>query len=364
LYFDVIDTGMGIPETSIDKIFSVFYREKDQESFVSESTGLGLSLTKSLVEVMGGKIIVESQKDKGSTFSVQIPLDDKQLEITGKRIEPRPIVTEEVPNQRNIISPSEIINTSEINVLIVEDNLEVIEFLENELKLQYQVHKAFNGKDGFDKAIEIIPEIIISDVMMPEMDGKELCRKLKLDIRTSHIPIILLTAKQSDEYRIEGYGVGADEYLSKPFNPMVLKARILNLLVNRARLRELFSKENNFEVSLITNNQTDTEFLKQVIQIIETNIGNYEFDIDLFANELKLGRSIFFKKIKALTNQTPHMLVTAYRMKKAAEYLSHTNNSISEIAYEVGFNEPSNFTRTFTRYFNMSPSKYIEIYKK
>lgn len=364
LCFEVIDTGMGIPGASIDKIFSVFYREKDQKSFVSESTGLGLSLTKSLVEVLGGKILVKSEIDKGSTFSVQIPLDEKQVEITGKKIEPRPIVSEDDPDPKNIITRDEIININDINVLIVEDNIDVVQFLENELKSQYMVHKAFNGKEGFEKAIQIIPEIIISDVMMPEMDGKELCRKLKLDLRTSHIPIILLTAKQSDEYRIEGYGVGADEYLSKPFNPMVLKARISNLLDNRARLRELFSKENNFEVSLITNNQTDTEFLKQVIQVIENNIGNYEFDINIFANELNLGRSIFFKKIKALTNETPHMLVSAYRMKKAAEYLTLTNKSISEIAYEVGFTEPSNFTRTFTKYFNMSPSKYIEIYKK
>lgn len=366
LHLQISDNGLGIPNESLETIFSVFHRVKDKKSYISESTGLGLSLTKSLVEVLDGKITVESEEGRGSVFTVMIPLEEiPDGAVVGTTINKKKSVITAFNKSESIIDTNEKKESSSSkSVLIIEDNHDVLDFIEMELKPFYEVVKAYNGVEGFKLATEIMPDIIISDIMMPEMDGRELCRKLKEEISTSHIPVILLTANQSDEYRIDGYGAGADEYIAKPFNSVILRARITNLLENRARLRELFNKNNNFDTSLSANNQTDSDFLHKVMEIINNNLNKADFDVDNFAMEMNLGRSIFFKKIKALTNQTPHQLITACRMKKATELLINTNKTVSEIAFEVGFSELSNFSRSFTKFNGMSPTKYSEVYKK
>lgn len=361
----VSDNGIGIPSESKDKVFTLFYQAENRTSVSNEGTGIGLSLTKELVLLHKGTIAVESELGKGSRFIVSIP--QKQENIIIKEPLQQAILT---------IQPSEIEQNIEANntiqpedqtlksILIVEDNEDVRTFLKFELAPYFSIQEATNGADGLALAMKLVPDLIISDIMMPQMDGKKMCQHLKTNTPTSHIPVILLTARQSEENRIEGYEIGADDYITKPFSPKVLLARINNLLESRQKLRMLFSKENNFDVKKIANNSQDEKFLQDILSIVEKHIANSDFDTDMFANELHLGRSIFFRKIKALTNQTPHDFIMVIRMKKAAEMLLTTNKTISEVAYATGFTEPSNFTRSFKKQYGMSPKSYIESQKQ
>lgn len=360
---NVEDSGAGISEKSMKDLFSVFYRTKDQKAYMSESSGLGLSLTKSLVEVMSGKIEAKSTVGQGSIFTVTLPI----VEENGVKefVQPNDTTIENAQkNQPKISRPAPLKpDHFEYSILLVEDNPEVINFIESELNSLYTIYKASNGVEGLETALDKMPDLIISDIMMPKMNGQELCRHIKGEMATSHIPVILLTAKLSDEDQIEGFGAGADEYIPKPFNPSVLRARIANILDNRKRLRELFSSSNSFDITLVANNETDNSFLQKTMDIIKSNIANQSFDIELFASELNLSRSVFFKKIKTLTAKTPYQLVLDYRMNVASELLTKTDKSVSEIAFETGFNEPSNFSRAFTKYYGQSPKKYANIYK-
>lgn len=365
MIIDVEDTGMGISPESMTNLFSVFYKGKDQKAYMSESTGIGLSLTKSMVEVMSGKIDVKSELGHGSIFSITLPIVDengaKEFISAENNVQKnkRQIETNDNEEKCATDNPEEF----EYTILLVEDNPEVINFIENELNTDYNIFKASDGVEGLELAMDKMPDMIISDIMMPRMEGNELCRRIKSNVATSHIPVILLTAKLSSEDQIEGFGAGADEYIPKPFNPSVLRARIANILGNRKKLRELFSSNNLFDITLVANNPTDTTFLEKTMETIKSNVSNQAFDIELFASELNLSRSVFFKKIKTLTSKTPYQLVLDYRMKTASELLTKTDKTVSEIAQESGFNELSNFSRTFTKYYGQSPKKYSTIYK-
>jgi len=243
--------------------------------------------------------------------------------------------------------------------LVVEDNNDLRYYLSSELFSFCKVSVAADGKEGLNKAIETIPDIIISDIMMPEINGIELCGKLKTDQRTSHIPIILLTAKPLEENRIEGYETGADDYITKPFSIDVLIARIKNLIESRKKLRERFGNGYQVHPKRLAINSLDEAFLNKAIAMINQHLSDYNFDPSEFANELGLSRSQLYRKINALTNKSVSEFITNIKLNKAAEMLLENKYTISEVAFAVGFTEQSNFTRSFNKQFGQNPTSFI-----
>jgi signal transduction histidine kinase/ligand-binding sensor domain-containing protein/DNA-binding response OmpR family regulator len=353
----VNDNGTGISQEEQSRIFEIFY-QSPQNNTNKQGSGIGLALTRELVMLHGGTITVESEMGQGSCFVVILPLIDSTQIKSGKS---ESILSESQPK---ITEPLASHTGNEFGgkplVLMVDDNADIREYAGINLKPDFRLEFAEDGSKGYQIARELLPDIIISDVMMPVMDGIEMCRLLKSDERTSHIPVILLTARQSDEAKTEGYETGADAYITKPFNSKVLFARISNLLEQRRRLREFFSNGSALELKKIAVNKTDEDFIKKVIKLIEENLEDEDFDIDLLAEKLTMSRSQFYRKIKALTNKTLLEFVTTIRMNKALEYLVSGAYNISETAYKVGFSQPTNFTRTFTRHFGTSPSNYLD----
>ncbi len=424
----VRDTGVGIPAHLKDKVFELFYQVEESSRFENSSTGIGLALTKELVELHRGRVEVESELGKGSDFIIYLPLGHQHLSHSERSgISPgENDVHPELPlgsfeaigdpvnantDTLNSIDP-ELIQESTPLILLVEDNKDLRKYLKEELGQFYNVEDAPNGLIGYERAVQLIPDLVISDIMMPELTGLELCEKIKTDERTSHIPVILLTAKQAEVHQIEGYSVGADAYIPKPFNTEVVLARIKNLLNSRRKLRELYEKslsginahraglsgegafgaassgEGSFgtgssgDVPFRTDlpgeglkgqypaeadptsgmSPLDKEFIRKAIRIVEDNLSDITFDIDVLSEKLKVSRRQLYRKLKALTNQTAHDFVMTIRLKKAAELLLTGEYNIAEIGYRVGFSEPANFSRSFSRQFGKSPKKYVAEY--
>lgn len=249
------------------------------------------------------------------------------------------------------------------NLLIVEDNPEVQKMLSDLLDKMYNIIIASDGNEGIKLAIEHQPDLILSDIMMPNLTGTEMCAKLKRNVQTSHIPIILLTAKSATKYKIEGLETGADDYLTKPFNTKILKARIKNLLQNRVLLQQKFRQDPKAEVKEITSNSIDQKVLKLAKEIVEQNLDNTEFDVQEFAKEMGIGRTRLYSKIKGVTGQTPNEFILSTRLKKAADMIltNEEEMNVSEIAYSVGFSTPRYFSRCFREHFGVSPSKYGKV---
>jgi DNA-binding response OmpR family regulator len=326
-----------------------------------ESSGIGLSLTKELVLLHGGEISEEGKQGEGALFVVKLPLQEniypsKEAEPPGTET-----VKEEAFMHHSEDSSKDIAdNLSEAPIiLVVEDNPELREYIAGDVLAGYHVEQAVNGIEGFEKASALIPDLIISDIMMPGGDGIEFCGKLKTDERTSHIPVILLTAKQTDENKIEGYRTGADAYVSKPFNSALLNTQVENLLESRKRLRALFSKVKTSHSAEAAITNVDKEFLKKAEQVVLDNLSDTEFDVDSFAEKLKMSRRQFYRKFKAITDQTPHEYIMIIRFRKAVDLLIAGELNISEVGYAVGFSEPTNFTRTFRKVYGKSPTKYV-----
>ncbi|AOW09970.1 hybrid sensor histidine kinase/response regulator transcription factor [Flavobacterium gilvum] len=357
----VHDTGVGISDEEQEKVFNLFYQSEHSTS-QQEGSGVGLALTKELIQLHDGEIVLESKVGLGTTFTVFLPVSgDQEVPKIGFSPEVLPVQEESVLTE----SAQLLDSSAELPLLlIVDDNADIRNYIAQNFSNEYRIIIATNGSEGFLKATETIPDIVVSDVMMPVMNGFELCRELKSDERTSHIPVILLTSRQSDESKTEGYETGADAYVTKPFNSNVLLAQIRNLLNQRQRLRELFSQGSDIEIKKIAINVTDEAFLNKVILHIHENLEDEEFNINVLSELLNMSRSQFYRKIKALTNQSLLDFVTTIRMNKALEYLMSGDYNISETAYKVGYSMSSNFTRTFTRHFGVSPSKYIESIRK
>jgi DNA-binding response OmpR family regulator len=242
----------------------------------------------------------------------------------------------------------------------VEDSEDIREYIKSLLMKDYKIAEAENGETGLKVASETEPDIIISDIMMPGMDGIEFCKKIKTDLATSHIPIILLTAKVSQESKIEGFETGADDYITKPFSSKELIVRIKNLLSQRQRLKEKFSKEIVFQPDEVTVNSLDKEFLEKALSTAEKNILDENFDLDVFAEKMFLSRSQLYRKMVAITGQAPGEFLRIFRLKKAAQMILEKKLSVTQIALEVGFNSPSHFTKAFEQYFNCLPSEFVE----
>ena len=279
--------------------------------------------------------------------------------------ETREIIHESAKTDENQDSVSET-ESSNSKILLVDDNPDILQYLDSILKTNYTVLTAKNGKEGLDAAFEVIPDLIISDIMMPVMDGYEMCKLIKNDERTSHIPIIMLTARTSEEKQLEGLETGANDYITKPFNSEILVRKIGNLLDIRDKMREKFWATGNPIESIISRNSNAAEqqFLEKLFQIIDNNIDNENFDVDNIVKEMTMSRAQLFRKIKAITDQTVAEFVYSYRLHKSADMLLYSGKSVSEVCYSVGFKNPSHFTTRFKKQFGVSPSDYVLKHKK
>jgi YesN/AraC family two-component response regulator len=312
---------------------------------------------------------VESSEGKGSSFTVTLPLGKDHLKpeeiIESKSEREKKTVPEEVDlgyeYQVNKVKSSikKLSDEEKLLLLIVEDNADVRNYIRGNLKKDYRIHEAVNGEDGLNQAINYIPDLIISDVMMPKMDGFEMCDKLKNDERTSHIPVIMLTAKATDKDKIDGYKTGADDYIMKPFDTEVLRTRINNLILQRERLREHFKKEGIIQIDDSNVTPTDKIFWTKAFDIINRHLSDDSFSVDVFADEIAMSRSQLGRKLVALVGESPGDLIRRIRLTKAAKLIEENFGNISEIAAEVGYNNPSNFARSFKTQFGVSPSDYL-----
>lgn len=360
----ITDNGIGIPAEKLDKIFESFYQVEDHERADIVGTGVGLSLTKELVTLHKGTITVSSVPYKKTCFTVTL------ANLT--TINLNEAITESVVGfQSNEVVGEVVLEIKEKKpqsdtaiVLVVEDNDEIRNYIRMNLTGDYQVLEAENGLKGLAMALETIPDLIISDIMMPELNGLDLCRKLKTNEKTSHIPVILLTAQQSEQYQKEGYETGADAYISKPFSSVLLLVRIKNLIESRRKLRELFNKTTGFNPLVLGTNTADKAFLSKVTVLIETNLANENFDVEWLASEMFLGRTQLYRKIKALTNQSAQEFITTIRLNKAAEMLLEGKLAVGEIAFMVGYTDPTSFSRVFQKQFGLTPKKYSQQGKK
>lgn len=368
----VIDNGVGIDKADVKNIFDQFYQAsnnvKAEDPYLT--TGMGLAICKEIVEFHHGQISVESKPDYGSIFIVSFQKgsahfeNDNNIKIIRDGYE---AVKEDTIPAVNFIE-NEFVEDSPVEdsqvirlytILIVEDNEELSELLASIFSPFYNVMVAYDGKEGLQKATDNMPDIILSDIMMPEMDGAELCLRIKNNINTSHIPVVLLTAQTSDEQNLEGLQKGADDYIIKPFNARILLTRCNNLIQNRLRQQEAFRKQDSIDIQLLATNTLDQNFLKRVEKVIEDNLNNSDFDISTLAREMAMGRSSLFAKFKTLTGIGPNEFILNYKLKKAAFMLrNNTNLQINDVADEFGFSSARYFSRCFKLQFNMSPNEY------
>jgi signal transduction histidine kinase/ligand-binding sensor domain-containing protein/DNA-binding response OmpR family regulator len=364
IILSVTDNGMGIPAEKLDKVFESFYQVEDNNRNDIVGSGVGLSLTKELVMLHKGTITVSSVPYKETCFTVALA---NLTETNSNLKSTQSIVNFQSNNNVEVVALETEENKSQSDtpiVLIVEDNDEIRNYIRMNLDGDYKVIEAENGLQGLEIALDIIPDLIISDIMMPELNGLDLCRKLKTNEKTSHIPVILLTAQQSEQYQMEGYETGADAYISKPFSSAMLLVRIKNLIESRRKLRELFNKTTGFNPLVLGTNAADKAFLSKATALIEANLSNENFDVEWLASEMFLGRTQLYRKIKALTNQSAQEFITTIRLNKAAEMLLQGKLAVGEIAFMVGYTDPTSFGRVFQKQFGLTPKKYSQQGKK
>jgi signal transduction histidine kinase/DNA-binding response OmpR family regulator/streptogramin lyase len=362
----VTDNGVGIPPGLADRIFEPFYQVESKEHSNSGGTGVGLSLTRELVTLHRGTITVSSEPIKETCFRVTLSnLAPEAVELPKKVELPQKNEVSDFQMADNSGEFTPLVQEQETNsepavVLVVEDNADIRNYLKMNLSVDYKVIEAPNGSEGLEKAMETIPDLIISDIMMPGLNGLELCRKLKTDEKTSHIPVILLTARQSDHYQMEGYETGADAYIGKPFSTALLLVRIKNLIESRKKLRQLFNQSTGFDTRLVGTNAADKAFLSKATCLIESNMSNEDFSVEWLASQLFLSRTQLYRKIKALTNQSVHEFVTTIRLNKAADLLLEGQSSVSEIAFTVGYSDSTSFSRMFQKQYGQTPKKFSQ----
>jgi len=363
----VNDNGAGMSELETQRIFDLYYQvDNMQAQKAGTGSGIGLALCKSIVELHKGNIDVRSIEGKGTTFMVKL-LKGNQHFDKENILSLKPSIDSNL-NQPYNPQFSDDEETTEIelhphSILIVEDNIEVQQLLEDLLQDNYNIYIANNGVEGLELAIKKQPDLVLSDIMMPEMMGTEMCIKLKRNVQTSHIPVILLTARASDDYKIEGLDTGADDYITKPFNSRILKAKVKNMIQNRILLQQKYKQNPSASVKDIATNSIDQKLLTQATNIVEKHLDDTEFDVQVFASEMNLGRTRLYSKIKGVTGLTPNDFILSVRLKKSAEMLLVQTDelNISQIAYSVGFSTPRYFSRCFKQHFGVSPSNYGKV---
>lgn len=353
----VTDDGAGIPEGALERVFERFYQVDNGEQGIDQGSGIGLHLAKEFIALHGGEIWAEHVPGGGSRFIVLIPCE--QSEETPEVFDP--LQGEPMEDEQDEITALEKQESREDylpKLLVVDDNDDFRLFLSGKLKDQYTVLQAPDGVAGLELAFREIPDMILTDVMMPKMDGIEMSKRIKEDIRTSHIPLVLLTAKSGEESKIEGLTAGADDYITKPFNMDILLIKIHNLVEARKLNRELFKEQIKIEPSKITVSSLDEKLIQKALEYTETNISNPDFSVEELSRELGMSRVHLYKKLSSLTGKTPIEFIRVIRLKRAAQLLEESQLTVSEIAYEVGFNNPKYFRKYFKDEFGVLPSQY------
>ncbi|RAV99479.1 hybrid sensor histidine kinase/response regulator transcription factor [Pseudochryseolinea flava] len=356
LIISVTDSGIGIPADKLDKIFDRFFQNELPKSIVNQGSGIGLSITKEFVRIHGGTITVESDVDRGSTFTVRLPITEvfEQTNISKvNEVEIQETLTAPFANQE-----SDVAATHKPTILLVEDNEDFRFYLKDNLKFEFKIIDAANGLIGWQQTLQQLPDLIVSDVMMPEMNGMELCKKIKQDQRVSHIPVILLTARTEEEQKLEGLQTGADDYITKPFSFEILISRIRNLITQRENFHKAFPLHHEVRASELNITSLDSKFIENAIKYVEENVGNADFSVEDLSRQMGISRANFYKKILSLTGKSPLEFIRTIRLQHAAQLLEKSQLTVSEVAYAVGFNNPKYFARYFKEAYHELPSSY------
>ncbi|HWB93774.1 MAG TPA: two-component regulator propeller domain-containing protein [Puia sp.] len=385
----VSDTGIGLSTEDQHRIFDRFFQGNTDISIMNQGSGIGLSITKEFVRLHGGTIRVESGPGKGSVFTIFLPLErvdkgmerldkgmerlDKGMERLDKRMERLDkgmlaVAPDENPVDNNIVrteaKPAAIPVLDQLTVLLVEDNEDFRSYLKDSLRPLYKIVEAVDGKDGWQKALSRHPDVIVSDISMPNMDGIELSRKIRADNRVSHIPIILLTALTEDAYQLKGLETGASDYLTKPFPFEILHLKIRNLVLLNQRLRETYSRRLNVETPVAAVQSEDEKLMLKITRYVESNLDSSNLSVEELSKRVYMSHASLYRKIVELTGETPVEFIRSIKLNKAAELLERSDMKISEIGYAVGFTTPNYFTRAFKAKFNVSPSEYVSLKRK
>jgi signal transduction histidine kinase/ligand-binding sensor domain-containing protein/DNA-binding response OmpR family regulator len=355
----VADTGIGIAPAQREKIFERFFQSDLPGSLINQGSGIGLAITKEFVQLHGGTLAVESEPDQGSTFTIQLPIRT-EAELTARY---QPVRETVVPTDAALAaSPSEELSGRNGQrkpvLLVVEDNEDFRFYLKDNLSRQYTILEATNGKEGWQLVQIHLPDLVVSDVMMPELDGISLCRRIKAERRTAHIPVLLLTARSAEEQRLEGFETGASDYITKPFNVEILHARIRNLIAQQNLLLKALQPTIAVRPGEVEVTSLDEKLVQKALGIVEKNIANPDFSVEELSRELGMSRVHLYKKLLALTNKSPIEFIRTIRLRRAAQLLEKSQLSVAEIAYQVGYNSPKNFTKYFKQEFGVIPSQY------
>ena len=365
LKITVTDSGSGIKPEEIDKIFDPYYQASNSSSSVS-GTGIGLALVNELVKSHNGDVQVESTYGKGSSFTIKLPF--------GKaHISPINLKEDNISHQNELelyqVSsdtsvPEEVSHAlRRMKILVVEDNEDLRFYLRDLLDISYEVLLAENGRDGWEKAMDLQPDLILSDVMMPEMNGLEFCKKIKQNPKTSHIPVVLLTARAAAVQELEGLETGADDYVTKPFNSKILMAKIKSILQNRIKSCEFYQKQILLQPTEIIIPDEDKLFLENAMKIVEDNLTNSDFNVQTLVGEMAMSQSVFYRRIKNITGQSVIEFIKDIRLKRAAQLLAGQHSRVSEVAFMVGIEDPKNFRVSFQKRYEMSPSQYAKFHQ-
>lgn len=371
VFIEVTDNGSGIAPKDLNKIFDRFYQTEQAASSSYTGTGIGLSLTKGIIELHHGTIEVYSEPEEGTTFNVHLKMGKEHFlpeqmnefeEAPQMTIENNvcPEITQNLPTEQEVLNSNSFAGKrQETKILIVEDNESLREMLTGIFSTFYNVTTACDGEEGWEKVQSEHPTIVLSDVMMPRMSGTELCKLIKDNVETCHIPVVLLTARTATEYNLEGLRLGADDYITKPFNINILLSRCNNLVNNRIMLQEKFSKQPQTTPQILATNPIDKELVDKAMIVIEKHIDNVEFNVDILAREIGIARTKLFNKLKDITGQTPYEFIVTIRLKRAAILLKeHQELNVSEISDRLGFSSPRQFSKSFKEKYHLAPQAY------
>jgi signal transduction histidine kinase/ligand-binding sensor domain-containing protein/DNA-binding response OmpR family regulator len=356
LEIKIIDTGIGIPVEKQEKIFERFFQDNLPEGLLNQGSGIGLSISREFIKMHDGDISVESEPGNGSCFTIRLPVSVENEQLVPSAPAPETI---QVKSEDGLIG-----SIKKPVILLIEDNDDMRFYLKDNLKQAFHIVEAVNGKDGWQKALALHPNLIVSDVSMPEMNGIDLCNKIRHDERTAHIPVILLTAMVGDEDKLAGTASGANDYITKPFNFEILSSKITGLLQMQQTLKKTYQKQVDIQAQDIGIVSEDDKFLKKTLSCIETNITNPNFSVEELSRQMSLSRVSLYKRLLALTGKTPVDCIRTIRLKRAVQLLEKSKLSIANIAYEVGFNNPTYFSKVFKEEYGRLPSEYISEFRK
>ncbi|GAB2526723.1 hybrid sensor histidine kinase/response regulator transcription factor [Spirosoma aerophilum] len=371
-YLEIVvrDWGVGMNADEVDKIFDPYYQASHTETMRMTGTGIGLSLVKQFVEVHLGEVMVQSAPGAGTTFTLRFPFGREHLPPDSIRDEPsrserHMTFTQDMPEVDRPDSTSEpapVVRSGRI--LLVEDNDELRQYLQQLLSTTFEVFVAVDGVDGWEKALDLLPDLVVSDVMMPRSNGLELCKKIKQHPKTMHIPVVLLTARAAAVHELEGLETGADEYMAKPFNPRLLYTKIAVMLQSRHRLKEYYQRQILLKPTDIIIPDEEKQLLEKAMGIVEAHLADSDFSVPVLVREMGMSQSAFYRQIKAMTGQSVVEFIRDVRIKRAAQLLATTSLRVSEIANQVGFDDLKHFRKTFQSVYTLSPSEYARQHRE